>query len=65
MLVALLSFSSRCLVIVIWMFLAVSWVCLPFVIVVFSDHNHLLFLHNDSFNMAFSSTQPKAQEELL
>ena len=41
-LVALLSLSSWCLVIVVWLFLAVPWVCLPFVIVVFPDHAHLL-----------------------
>ena len=28
---------------VLWLFLAVPWVCLQFVIVVFPDHNHLLF----------------------
>ena len=33
---ALLSLSSWCLVIVVWLFLAVPWVCLQFVIVVFS-----------------------------
>ena len=38
------SLSSWCLVMVVWLFLAVPWVCLPFVIVVFSDHTHLLFL---------------------
>ena len=43
-LVALLSLSSRYLVIVVWLFLAVQWVCLQFVIVVFPDHMHLLFL---------------------
>ena len=32
--------------IAVWLFLAVSWVCLQFVIVVFSDHTHLLFLRN-------------------
>ena len=42
-LVALLSLSSRCLVIVMWLFLAMPWVCLQFVIVVFPDHAHLLF----------------------
>ena len=42
-LVALLSLSSWCLVIVVWLFLVVPWVCLQFVIVVFSDHTHLLF----------------------
>ena len=43
-LVALLSLYSWCLVIVVWLFLAVPWVCLQFVIVIFPDHNHLLFL---------------------
>ena len=42
-LVALLSLSSWCLVIGVWLFLAVTWVCLQFVIVVFSDHTYLLF----------------------
>ena len=42
-LVALLSLSSWCLVIVVWLFLAVPWVCLRFVIVVFPDHTHKLF----------------------
>ena len=44
-LVAVLSLSSLCLVIVVWLFLAVPWVCLQFVIVVFPDHTHLLFLN--------------------
>ena len=43
-LVALLSLSYWCLVIVVWLFLAVSWVCLQLVIVVFPVHAHLLFL---------------------
>ena len=43
-LVALLSLSSWCLVIVVWLFLAVPWDCLQFVIVVFLDHTRLLFL---------------------
>ena len=42
--VALLSLSSWCLVIVVWLFLPVPWVCLQFVIVVFPDHTHFLFL---------------------
>ena len=43
---ALLSLSSWCLVKGEWLFLAVPWVCvcLRFVIVVFPDHTHLLFL---------------------
>ena len=43
-LVALLSLSSWCLMIVVWLFLAVPWVCLQFVIVIFPDHTHLLFM---------------------
>ena len=44
-LVALLCLSSCCLVIVVWLFLAMPQVCLQFVIVVFPDHTHLLFLY--------------------
>ena len=43
-LVALLKLSSWCLVMVEWLFLAVPWGCLRFVIVVLPDHAHLLFL---------------------
>ena len=43
-LVALLSLSSWCLVMVVWRFLAVPWVCLRFVIVLFPDHTYLLVL---------------------
>ena len=46
-LVALLSLSSWCLVIVVWLFLAKPGVCLQFVIVVFADHTRLLFLENN------------------
>ena len=43
-LVALLNLPSWCLVMVEWLFLAVPWGRLRFVIVVFPDHTHLLFL---------------------
>ena len=43
-LVALLISSSWCLVMVERLFLAVPRGCLQFVIVVFPDHTHLLFL---------------------
>ena len=43
-LVALLNLSSWCLVMVEWLFLAVPKGCLRFVIVVFPDHTHFLFL---------------------
>ena len=41
-LVALLSLSFRCLVMVVWLFLVVPRAGLRFVIVVFPDHTHLL-----------------------
>ena len=40
--VALLSWSSWSHMIVVWLFLAVPWVCLQFVIVVLPDHTPLL-----------------------
>ena len=43
-LAALLSLSSWCLVIVVWLFHPAPWICLQFVIVVFPDHTHLLSL---------------------
>ena len=47
--VALLGLFSWCLtlVMVVWLFLAVPWVCLGFVIVVFPDHTHY-FCHQMS-----------------
>ena len=42
-LVALFNLFSWCLVMVEWLFLAVLWRYLQFVIVVFPDHTHLLF----------------------
>ena len=45
-LVALLNLSSWCLVMVERLFLAVPRGCLRFVIVVFPDHTHFLFLMN-------------------
>ena len=44
-LIALLNLSSWCLVMVEQLFLAVPPGCLQFVIVVFPDHTHLLFLN--------------------
>ena len=43
-LIALLNLSSWCLMMVERLFLAVPRGCLQFVIVVFPDHTHLLFL---------------------
>ena len=42
-LAALSSLFSWCLVVVVWLFLVVSWVCLQFVVMVFPGHTHLLF----------------------
>ena len=39
----LLNSSFWCLVMVEWLFQAVPWGCLRFVIVVFPDHTHSLF----------------------
>ena len=50
-LVALLYLSSYYLVIVERLFLAVPWGCLWFVIVVFPDHTHLLFLLINGVNI--------------
>ena len=49
-LVALLSLSSWCLVIVVRLFLVVSWVGLQFVIVVFADHTFFLLLRHSGYN---------------
>ena len=43
-LIALLNLSSLCLVMVEQLFLTVPRGCLQFVIVVFPDHTHLLYL---------------------
>ena len=45
-LIALLNLSSWCLVMVERLFLKVPLGCLQFVIVVFPDHTHLLFLYS-------------------
>ena len=56
-LVALLNWSSWCLVMVERLFLAVARVCLQFVIVVFPYHTHLLFLYSDFCVQAISQTK--------
>ena len=50
-LVALLSLSSWCLVMVERLFLVVPWGCLRFVIVVFPDHTHLLFFNCKKYTL--------------
>ena len=56
-LIALLNLSSWCLVMVERLFLAVPRGCLQFVIVVFPDHTHLLFLYNTE-RILYRSTIP-------
>ena len=51
-LIALLNLSSWCLVMVERLFLTVPRGCLQFVIVVFPDHTHLLFLTTGLVNMS-------------
>ena len=46
--VVLLCLSSLCLAVVVWLFLTMPQVCLQFVIVVFPDHNHLIFLRRQA-----------------
>ena len=52
-LVTLLNLSSRCLLMVEWLFLAVPPGCLRIVIVVFPDYTHLLFKRKTSFFLIF------------
>ena len=40
-----------------WFFLAVPWGCLRFVIVVFPDHTHLLFLVGPTSSMPHTKSQ--------
>ena len=54
-LVALLNLSSWCLVMVERLFLAVPRGCLRFVIVVFPDHTHLLFLNGKNLFWSIKS----------
>ena len=53
-LIALLNLPSWCLVMVERLFLVVPRGCLQFVIVVFPDHTHLLFLKCKKYNDCIS-----------
>ena len=44
----LVSFALFIFVIVVWLFLAMAWVCLQFVIVVFPDHTHYFCVWPDN-----------------
>ena len=56
-LVALLNLSSWCLVMLEWLFLAVPWGCLRFVIVVFPDQTHLRFLAHTFITILLPSSK--------
>ena len=60
-LIALLNLSSWCLVMVERLFLAVPGDCLRFVIVVFPDHTHLLFLAGTPKDKKYSSLSSKLE----
>ena len=59
MLVALLLLSYRCIVTIngMWLFLTLPWVGLQYVIVVFPDHTHLLFLSCRSRDLYKTNSQ--------
>ena len=57
-LIALLNLSSWCLVMVERLFLTVPRGCLQFVIVVFPDHTHLLFLNSGDGESLLSRPDP-------
>ena len=61
-LVALLSLSSWCLVVVERLFLAVPRGCLQFVIVVFPDHTHLLFIQVSGGNSSVPQIRVRSRE---
>ena len=63
-LVALLSLSSGCLVIVVWLSLSVPWVCLQFVIVVFPDQTHyFLECKTEKWNSQCEHEQPMEKQK--
>ena len=65
-LVASLDLSSWCLLVVGWLFLAVPRGCLQFVIVVFPDHTHLLFLktHHHIFALFLQTIPLKSYSQV-
>ena len=61
--VALLNLSSWCLMIAVWLFLALPLVCLQFVIVIFPEHTHLPFEppHEISNNVVCATSKASDQ----
>ena len=64
-LVALLCLSSWCLAVVGRLFLAVPQGCLRFLIVVFPDHTHLLFLSTEGGEKSDKETSVQARVSLF
>ena len=64
-LVALLNLSSWCLVMVERLFLAMPQGCLRFVIVVFPDHTHLLFLMLILLNKTYCDNSSQLKTSLI
>ena len=64
-LVALLNLSSWCLMMVERLFLVVPRGCLQFVIVVFPDHTHLLFLFVLAYELLFNADIGQSVKILL
>ena len=64
-LIALLNLSSWCLAVVERLFLAVPWCYLQFVIVVFPDHTHLLFLYIMNVHRAQLSANRRTEDLIL
>ena len=62
-LVALLSLSSLCLVIDVWLFLPVPWVCLQLVIVVFSDHTYYFSLSDFKVKLERTSNSSQSLQD--
>ena len=62
-LVALLSLSSWCPLVVVWLFLAVPWVCLQFEIVIFPDHTHYFLLYLNNFSVKPRDVEADAHVE--
>ena len=50
---------------VVWLFLAEPCVCLRFVIVVFTDHTHLLFLYDAQVEKDVFLYLPKMMSDFL
>ena len=61
-LVSLLGLSSWCLVIVVWLFLAVPWDSLQFEIVVFPDHTH--FYSREAAFMCVDTTKVRLFKDM-